>query len=181
MAANGDTTPCALAAVVFGRDEDPDAALRAFVERQAERGWQVGGLLQQQDSENCACHEVHLVNLDTGQRIDIMQDLGRDAASCRLDPSAIAAAAQEFRVSLARRPDLIVANRFGKLEAEGGGLIAEIGEAVAEGAPLIVCVAARFLDAWNAFADGLDTQLPPRQEAIEAWWAALAPRRASAA
>ena len=65
-------------------------------------------------------------------------------------------------------------NRFGRLESEGGGMIAEIGRACADGLPLIVCVPKRFLPAWDAFAAGLDAKLPPASAAIEGWWAALA-------
>jgi molybdate transport system ATP-binding protein len=173
---------CRLAAIVFEPDEDPDAPLAAFVAAEAARGLSVAGLLQQRDNPgDCECHEISLRNLTTGERLTIMQDLGPGATSCRLDPAAIAVAAVALRSALARRPDLLVANRFAKLEAQGGGLIADIGDAVAQGAPLIVCVPARFLEAWNAFAAGLDAQLPPRREAIEAWWDSVEPRRASAA
>ncbi len=171
-----------LAAVVFDRDEDADAPLAAFIAAQSAEGFRIAGLLQQDEGEgDCACHDVHVLNLTSGERLAIMQDLGPGATGCRLDASAIAVAASQLRVALSGRPDLVVANRFGKLEAEGGGLIDEIGEAVAEGTALIVCVPLRFLDAWNTFAAGLDQQLPPQREAIEAWWRVIAPRRASAA
>ena len=49
-------------------------------------------------------------------------------------------------------------------------MIAEIGEAVAEGVALLIAVPLRYLEAWNAFAGGLDRQLPPRLEAMERWW-----------
>ena len=63
--------------------------------------------------------------------------------------------------ALATNPDLLVVNRFGRLESEGGGMLAEIGRAFAEGVAMIVCVPGRYRDAWNAFAAGLDAQLPP--------------------
>ena len=58
---------------------------------------------------------------------------------------------------------------------EGRGLIAEIGRAFADGVATIVCVPERYRDAWNAFAAGLDAQLPANREAIEAWWRGIAP------
>lgn len=173
---------CRLAAIVFDRDEDPDAPLAAFLAAQVARGLKVAGWLQQREPvESCACADYSLLNLTTGERLTVMQDLGRDATGCRLDPRAIAIAAVEFQIALGRQPDLLIANRFGKLEVEGGGMLAEIGDAIAEGAALIICVPARFLAEWNAFAAGLDIQLPPQLEAIEGWWASVAPRRASAA
>ncbi len=181
MAGFGDNA-CRLAAIVFDREEDPDAPLRVFVEAAAARGLRIAGWLQQHEqAEDCACSDYSLVNAATGERLTVMQNLGREATGCRVDPGAIAQAARKLGDALAAQPDLVVANRFGKLEAEGGGMIAEIGAAVADGAPLIVCVPLRFLDAWNAFASGLDVQLPPRSEAIEAWWAELSRPQASAA
>ncbi len=54
-------------------------------------------------------------------------------------------------------------------------MLNEIGRAFAEGVAIIVCVASRYRDAWNAFAAGHDKQLPANREAIEAWWRAFAP------
>ena len=177
-----DDVPFPLAAIVFDRDEDPDSPLRAFVEALSAHGLRIGGLLQEHGGEDgCSRHDVSVFNLITGERLDVMQDLGEGATGCRVDPAAIAVAARQLADAVAARPDLIVANRFGRLESEGGGMIAEIGEAVAEGLPLIVCVPRRFLAAWNHFAGGLGAQLPPRREAIEAWWATIVSVRASAA
>ena len=57
------------------------------------------------------------------------------------------------------------------IECEGGGLLAELGEAVARGLPVIVCVPLRFRAAWAEFAGGLDVELPPRSAALADWWA----------
>ena len=76
--------------------------------------------------------------------------------------------------ALATNPDLLVVNRFGRLELEGGGMLAEIGRAFSDGVAMIVCVPSRYRDAWNDFAAGLDAQLPAKREAIEAWWRAIA-------
>ena len=53
---------------------------------------------------------------------------------------------------------------------ENAGLIAEIGQAVAAGHPLLIGVPRRFVPAWDAFAQGLDEKLPCRRAAIDAWW-----------
>ncbi len=83
---------------------------------------------------------------------------------------SIALAASLLDSARATKPDLLVVNRFGRLESEGGGMLAEIGHAFADGLALIVWVPERFRDAWNAFAAGLDAKLPPNREAIEQWW-----------
>ena len=162
---------CQIAAIVFDRNEDSYAPLEEFLDRLAERGVRVAGLVQErEDCEGCDGKDLWVRNLTTGRRFAIMQDLGASSESCRVDPSAIAVAARELGEAVKARPDLVVANRFGRLESEGEGMIAEIGEAVAEGVALMIAVPLRYLEAWNAFAGGLDRQLPPRLEAMEAWW-----------
>ena len=93
--------------------------------------------------------------------------------SCRISAARRQAAASTLRRSRSPRawldgaretgPDLLVANRFGRLESEGGGMLAEIGRAFADGLPLIVCVPKRYLNAWDAFADR-----PRRETAADA-------------
>jgi Protein of unknown function (DUF2478) len=164
-----------LAAIVFDRNEEPDPPLLAALEGLARRGVRVAGLVQERShAENCDRHDVHVRELGGGEILPIMQDLGRDATGCRVDPSAIAVAARLLDRARATGPDLLVVNRFGRLECEGGGMLAEIGQAFADGLTVIVCVPKRYVGAWNAFAAGLDAQLPPAREAIEAWWASAA-------
>jgi hypothetical protein len=170
-----------LAAVVFERDEDVDAALAALVAAARRGGARPAGVMQHRvEALGCDCHDVRLQDIATGSEIPIMQNLGPGATGCRVDTAAIAAAAGLVARALAEAPDLLALNRFGKLESEGGGFLAELAEAVAIGVPVIVGVPARFREAWNRFAGGLDVQLPARPDALEAWWAALAPIEAAA-
>ena len=167
--------PALLAALVFDRDEEPDPPLAAFLEAAVRRGVRVAGLVQERATDDlCDLHDVRVRDLGTGATLPIMQDLGRDATGCRVDPAAIAVAASMLDRARETSPDLLVVNRFGRLESEGGGLLAEIGKACADGLPLIVCVPKRFLPAWDAFAAGLDAKLPPVTAAIEGWWNARA-------
>ncbi len=69
-----------------------------------------------------------------------------EATGCAVDPAAIAEAARLLDRALATNPDLLVVNRFGRLESEGGGMLAEIGRAFAEGVAMIVCVPERYRD-----------------------------------
>jgi hypothetical protein len=165
-----------LAAIVFDRDEEPDPPLTAFIEAAARRGVRVAGLMQERACEegDCALEDVWVRDLITGDTLGIMQDLGRDAVGCRVNPEAIAFAASRLDAARAQNPDLLVVNRFGRLESEGGGMLAELGRAFADGVPLIICVPARYCESWDAFACGLDAKLPPTLAAIEGWWAALA-------
>ena len=146
-----------LAAIVFDRGETPDEALIAFIERATADGARIAGLVQERaDDDLCDRHDVRVRDLPSGETLPIMQDLGAEATGCSVDPSAIAEAARLLDRALATNPDLLVVNRFGRLESEGGGMLAEIGRAFADGVATIVCVPERYRDAWNAFAAGLD-------------------------
>ena len=86
--------PARLAALVFGRDEEPDPPLAAFLDAVARRGVRVAGLVQERARDDlCDLHDVRVRDLGTGATLPIMQDLGRDATGCRVDPAAIAVAA----------------------------------------------------------------------------------------
>ncbi|HTR12583.1 MAG TPA: DUF2478 domain-containing protein [Roseiarcus sp.] len=163
-----------VAAIVFERNETPDPPLVAFIEAALRRGVQVAGLVQEHgDDEPRLRRDTAIRDIATGEALPIMQDLGADATGCRVDPSAIAAAAQMLARAVAARPDLLIVNRFGRLESQGGGMRAEIAQAFLEDIPLIVCVPRRYLGAWSAFADGSDAQIPPLRAAIEDWWTSL--------
>ena len=157
-----------LAAIVFDRDDRPDAIIRDFIASLRENGARVAGLTQEFGTDE---DDVFVRDLDTGATVPIMQNLGPEAEGCRVDPSAIATAASMLERARHTRPDLLIVNRFGRLESEGGGLLQEIGQAVADGDALVICVPVRYRDDWNTFADGLDVQLPPTREALAAWWA----------
>jgi hypothetical protein len=159
-----------LAAIVFARDEEPEPPVLAFIAAAARRGVRVAGLVQGALGD-ARRRDLCVRDLATGETLPIMQDLGAEASVCAVDPAAIAEAARLLQRAVATRPDLLVVNRFGRLEAEGGGMLAEIAGAFADRIALLVCLPVRYRDAWNAFAGGLDSQLPPNREAIEAWWA----------
>ncbi len=166
-----------LAAVLFDRDEDVDAAVAELVAAARGEGARVAGFAQERvEDEGCDCHDVRLRDLATGETLDIMQDLGPGATGCRVDSAAVALAAGRLQRALSADPDLVLFNRFGKLECEGGGMLAELGEAVARGLPALVCVPRRFREAWEGFAGGLDTPLPARAEALKTWWASARSR-----
>ncbi len=170
-----------LAAIVFAPDEAPDELVASFVAELRADGLRVTGFLQSfVDGPRDGDRDALLQDIESGERLPIMQDLGAAAEGCRIDPDAMARAAAMLARGLEAAPDLVVVNRFGRLESEGEGLLAEIGRAVAEERPLVICVPLRYRDAWNAFAAGVDTQLPATSEAIAAWWLEICAHTASA-
>lgn len=141
--------------------------LEAFVGELAAQGVKVRGLIQRHHPD------MHLVDVESGHTYAITQDLGSESESCRLDPSGIAEASVVLRRALAERAVLVVVNRFGKLEAAGGGLSAEMLALMAEGVPMLTCLGADQLDAWAEFTGGAGLVLPADPSAVRHWWDSL--------
>ena len=68
------------------------------------------------------CQAGYLRNLTTGARFSIFHDLGRGVAMCHLDGGGAVAAAAAVQRDIAAECDLVLLNKFGKLEIAGDGL-----------------------------------------------------------
>jgi molybdate transport system ATP-binding protein len=159
-----------IAAVIYGPDDDCDHLLTDIAHDWMASGLRVAGLVQINAGASCDEIDMELEALDTGRRIGICQDLGSGSANaCRLDPRGLAEAAGALRAALDKPVDVVVINKFGRMEAEGAGLIAEIGATVEAGLPLVIGVPRRFAAAWDAFAGGLDVKIACERDAIDAW------------
>src|SRR5262245_7632975 len=113
-------TECDVAALVFSPTEDPDALLEGFASDLLSQGFKVVGVIQHGWCQHQASLPVTL--LPSRHTIGLAQLAGVGRGSCGLDPNAFAAAAGQLRGLLARPgTDLLILNRFGKLEQEGCG------------------------------------------------------------
>jgi len=167
-----DEPPCAAAIEDDGR-LDVDALLASVADRLRRSGWRVRGLLMTypEGGEGCARPMV-LVDIDSQEPYLVSQPLGRDARACRADPQGFARASGVLRRAADEAPDLVICNRFGGLEAEGGGFRAELLDILARGLPLLTTVASRHVEAWQRFTGGA-TVLPAQGQAVDAWLEAL--------
>jgi nucleoside-triphosphatase THEP1 len=163
-------TTKSLAAIVFEDGEDINRIMAEFADDLAGSGLRVAGFVQVVDTGRDGRAEAHVRDLETGARLPIFQNLGPSAQSCRVDPVALVEVARLLSEALARRPNLVVVNRFGRLESEGQGIIDEIAAAATCGIPVLLGVSTRYLEAWRQFAMGFDEQLPCSREALDAWW-----------
>jgi molybdate transport system ATP-binding protein len=164
-----------VAAVVFGADDEVDAALAAAVATLGREGVRVAGLLQELGAAAGPCRrEMHLLVLATGGRLRLDDPRGPEVQGCTLDADALARAAMELREAVRARPDLLVVSRFGKQEAQGGGMRAEIAEALLSGIPVVVAVRDSLLADWEAFLGAPAAVLPPTEAAVAAWSRAAA-------
>ncbi len=163
-----------LAALVFETSEEVNGVMADFAAALAVRGRRLAGVIQvSANTPGCACRETHVLDLASGARIPILQNLGSQSQACRADGAALADAAAIVRKAVLGRPDLIFINRFGRLEAEGKGMREDIGGAAVSGIPVVIGVATRYLEAWQAFALGLDEELACSRAALDDWWQRL--------
>ncbi len=163
--------PPAIGAVIYPPDQPPEALLTAFANELSARGFKVGGLAQEtrQGEDGCKC-AMDLVELDTGRRVSISQDLGSGSTSCSLDPSALAEASGAVRRAITAGADLVFVNKFSKAEKAGRGLVAEMLAAMAEGMPVLTALPAMMVEEWTTFTGGRGQMLMPTAEALWRWW-----------
>lgn len=167
--------PPAIGAVRYLPGEAAEAVLDEAVRQLRRRGVRVAGLLQhslrESDGERC---RIVLENLASGKHFFLSQNLGSGSQSCSLDAQVLADATSAVRDAVAGDAQLVVINKFGALEAAGGGFRSEILQVVEAGVPLLTSVADRFVPEWRAFVGELAEELPPNPGAVLAWWDTLA-------
>lgn len=133
-------------------------------------GIKVAGLVQLntfvRDRTKC---DMAVEELFSGTILQLSEDRGRDARGCRLDRSVLAEAASFLLQALESKPDILVLNKFGKVEAEGGGLRDVLVAALDLGIPVLVGVPFRNIDQWRAFAGDLAQECQLGSCAIKSW------------
>lgn len=114
--------------------------------------------------------DMLLEDLASGAQIPISDDRGPGARGCRLDLDALTqVAAAVLRSVVEGSPRLLMLNKFGKIEADGGGMREAIAEALAREIPVLVGVPARNLDRWRAFAGPFALELAVDEAAVGGW------------
>jgi len=164
------TSSIRLAAIVYEAGFPIDEFLTRVANQLRAEHIRLGGALQENlPGDAGRCSAMTLVDLSSRGRFRISQDLGSQAEGCRLDAQGIA----EFVALLDRAPDqdaeLMVLNRFGRAEAEGGGLRTAFARAMEAGIPVLTAVRAPYTEAWSQFHGRLATDLPADIDAALAW------------
>ena len=130
----------------------------------------VAGVLQENTRDRTGyCSAMTLVDLTSRARFRISQDLGLQSEGCRLDARGIAEIGPLLECTLTDDVELIVINRFGKAEAEGGGLRSAFVRAMEAGIPTVTAVREPYIEAWSQFHERLAISLPADLDAVLAW------------
>lgn len=162
--------PLNLAAVVYQPADDVDDLLARFAGDLIRGGHRLGGIVQRNTNGDRGQRErMEVIDLMTGRAVRICQDLGKDAAACKLNPAGLAEAATAVSRAVAAGVELVVVNKFSKQEAAGRGLRAEIADAVTAGLPLLTAVPENCYDAWMRFTGGFGTTLLCERRIVEDW------------
>lgn len=163
-----------LAAIVYPNDEYPDALFKWIVSECGLRHLTLSGVLQHPAFEGAdrRC-DVLLEDLASGHRTLLFENRGAGARGCRLDVAALVEASMKVESSLQNDPDLLVLNKFGKVECDGGGMCGLMAKALERGIPAIIGVPARNLSAWRDFAGEFSIEFSEDIDQIAKWLASL--------
>lgn len=162
-----------VAAIVYPKAY-PDALFRTLVTRWRATGLSVAGVLQHQvfDGAGQRC-DVLLEDLTSGHHTALFGDRGAGASGCRLDQAALTEVTARVEGSLEQAPDILVLNKFGKVECEGGGLRDLIAIAIDRRIPVVIGVPHHSLEAWRDFAGEFAIELSDDASEVERWLAGL--------
>lgn len=147
-----------------------DVTLGAIVQTLSAEGVRLIGVIQEPSGRDRHRCDMNLIEIANGKRLSISQSLGKGASGCRLDPHSIETIA--WRVARDLRdncPDLLIINRFGKLEATGRGFCPVIADALGRDVPVLVGVNDLNRSDFAEFAAGLAFELPDELGSVLAW------------
>jgi nucleoside-triphosphatase THEP1 len=174
---SADLHPLNLAAIVYRPADDVDDLLERFARDLIRRGHRLGGIVQRNVKDERGQRErMEVIDLMTGREVRICQNLGKQAAACKLNPAGLAEAATLVTRAVAAGVELVVVNKFSKQEAAGRGLRAEIADAVTAGLPLLTAVSDTCYEAWTRFTGGFGTTLLCERRVVEDWWEEMSMR-----
>ncbi len=175
--------PNRFAAIVYDHGAKVDGLMSTFARELIEAGVDARGIVQlPPDAAGCGPGALmKLRDVATGEVIPLCQDLGSGAGSCCLDASALAGAAHRLHSAASRPSDILFFSKFGKQEAAGAGMRAELAYAISEGRTVLTAVKRPLLPAWRSFTGGQGTLLENRLWVVRDWWSYVSYARPKAA
>lgn len=143
-----------------------DACLTAAVRLMQRAGLRLAGTFAL-ETEDPSC-DMQLQVLPDGPVIRINQNLGAMAKGCRLDGGALEQAVMEVSTRTGGA-QLLIVNKFGKLESSARGFVPLIVQALEQGIPVLIGVNTLNLSDLLEFAGDMAQALPEDPAAIAAW------------
>ncbi len=164
---------CDLAALVYERDQDPDAILRDFAADLNAHGFRAVGMVQ---TGQCADASLSAVLVHNGETLLLAQNATSPASGCKLDLGRLQDAAARVADAMDAGADLVIVNRFGKRERNGKGLSQVIERALDADIPVVIAVSSDSFADWIKFTGGMSVKLRCDGNALQAWWKSVSAR-----
>lgn len=147
-------------AITYSEGRDVDPVMVRTAARLADLGYRLAGFIQTNTPRPARRRcDMILEELTSGERIGISQDRGPMARGCMLDVGELLRGMALARAALETGPDLLLINKFGKTEGEGGGFRPLLAEALVRDVPVLVAVPWRNIDSWRLFAGEFSTEI----------------------
>jgi Protein of unknown function (DUF2478) len=158
-------------AVIRGASSaEVEEVLRTLVERWRPAFRLAGLIAEPHGLADRACSAGFLRNVVGGERFSIFHDLGPGSTVCHLDGVGALSAADAVRRDIAGGCDLVLLSKFGKLEADGGGLFGAFNAALEAHNPLLTSVSPACMTQWENLAGRSYSVLPAELNRISVWW-----------
>jgi hypothetical protein len=161
---------CDLAAIVYTARDDPDRLLLDFVGDLRRAGCRPLGFVQLDRIQSCDAHTIRLLRLPSGDVVSLRHDPAPDARQCGFETERLVDTAGAIAAGLGEGADLVVINRFGKLEAEGKGLIDLIRRAGEADIPVLIAVPEHRFEMWTRYSCGMSVRVSCNRGALDRWW-----------
>ncbi len=166
MSRSHESQETALLALVYTDAAGADRVLTRLAKALLEQDVSLAGLVQHNAPRpgRSRCDMV-LEDIGSGRHVAISRDRGPEARGCMLDVSQLLTASLMVEDSLAQEPELVILNKFGKSESEGGGFRPLISTVIGSGIPLVIAVPSRNIESWRDFAGGMGQEIALEGEA----------------
>ena len=161
-----------IAAILAADDTATQALLAAMVADWRDSGAKIAGAIGELHGlPDRSCGAGFLRDIASGKPYRIYLEAPPRQNSCHLDAAGVASVCKAILDQISMS-DLVVLNKFGRLERMGEGLVQAFEFAISAGKPVLTTVSDRHRDAWRAFAP--DTSfLPAEKAALQNWWRAV--------
>jgi glycosyltransferase involved in cell wall biosynthesis len=152
--------------------------LARFAERRIQEGLRVAGVIEEPEGGvDCGiCNSLVLRDTAGSTIIPITQNLGPGSSACKLDSAGLAAGCQAVVAAVERGADVVVLSKYGKVEAEGGGLLDAFRAAAEAGLPVITGVKPSFAEYFLDYAGGFSQWIEASEAELERWWVSYGKR-----
>jgi hypothetical protein len=161
-----------IAAILTDDGKATQVLLTAMVADWRNSGARISGVIGELHGlPDRTCGAGFLRDIASGKPYAIYLETPPSPTTCHLDAAGVASACKALLDQIPIS-DLVVLNKFGKLEGMGQGLAPAFELAIDTRKPVLTTVSNRHYDAWRDFAP--DTSFVPADKAaLQYWWRAI--------